>query len=330
MKKKIRFSWLVVLAVGGGLWIGSVCPAWAGGGWLHYLENIINLTTKERKTSGGDAADNSGVFNTTGERCAICDKVISGKMHLLDDEYVCRRCLERHLPACCCCGRRIRSGYVEYYDGNYCCLNCYGDTSLPRCAECNCPVEQPELPGGGYACTKHRRGAVCDTDEAYEVWSEVEEEYTRVFGPDFVLDTVPNIHMMTLSELQEKGYTNSDWIKAFSRTHVAGGHFVHDIYVLKGMSRSYLLEQLAHEGAHCWHYEYQPYVLSCQPAFKEGFCEWVAFKVLDDLDLDKQRTRQLNNANLDYSRGLRDFLRLEERVGSADGVLEYVRNNTKL
>ena len=328
MRKEIRTVGVIVLL--GCLFMCDASEVQAGGGWLTRLETIINLTRGAGRNSSSENIDHSGTFNTTGERCAVCGKVIEGKKHVLDDEYVCRRCLERHLPKCCCCGRRIRNGYVEYFDGNYCCLNCYGNTSLPRCAECSCPVSAPELQEGGYACPKHSREAICSEDEAYEVWAEVEEAYTEVFGPEFVLDTLPNIHMMTLPELQEEGYTNSDWIKAFSRTHVAGGHFVHDIYVLKGMSRYYLLEQLAHEGAHCWHYEYQPYVLSCQPAFKEGFCEWVAFKILDDLDLDKQRERQLNNASLDYSRGLRDFLRLEERIGSADGVLEYVRTNTKL
>ncbi|MDO5296610.1 MAG: hypothetical protein Q4F00_08265 [bacterium] len=328
MCKSVRYVGIALLSCI--LLAGSARPVWAGIGWLHHLENIINLTVRSRQTPGTDTADNSGTFNTTGERCAICRKVIDGKKHVLDDEYVCRRCLERHLPKCCCCGGRLRQGYIEYYDGNYCCIKCYNDTSLPRCAECNCPVDDPELPEGGYACAKHRPLAICSSDEAYEVWAEVEDAYTRVFGPEFVLDTVPRIHLMTLPELQEKGCTNSNWIKAFSRTHVEGGHFVHDIYVLKGMSHYYLLEQLAHEGAHCWHYEYQPYVLSCQPAFKEGFCEWVAFKILDDLDLDKQRERQLNNADIDYSRGLRDFLRLEEKVGSAEAVLEYVRNNTTL
>ncbi|MBQ7568764.1 hypothetical protein IJT17_08170 [bacterium] len=308
----------------------SAEPALARGSWLRQLEMIINSTMNARSAPNTESPDHSGTFNTTGERCAYCHKVISGKKHVLNDEYVCRKCLERHLPKCCCCHRRIKGSYVEYYDGNYCCVKCYGNSELPRCAECNCPVRSAELEGGGYACDRHRPEAICYEDEAYEVWKEVEKAYTEVLGPDFVLDTVPNIHMMTLEELQAKGKNDSRWIKAFSRTKVAGGHYVHDIYVLKGMSPEYLLEQLAHEGAHCWHYENQPYTLSCQPSFKEGFCEWVAFKILDDLDLDKQRERQLNNVDIDYSRGLRDFLRLEEKLGSIEAVLDYMRNNTTL
>ena len=295
---------------------------------------------EDSPTIGSDNSSNSKgsqrYSSVSSSKCAKCHKTISGKKHYLNGSYVCKSCLEKNLPKCCCCHKKITQGYVEYFDGNYACLSCY-KKNLPRCSECNCPVNSSISPcpeKGVYTCDKHRSGAILQVSAAEDVADEVLDAYDEVFDGAFELIALPTIHMETLDELQTLGKSNNEWIKAFSKSHQQGSQYSHDIYLVKGMNHDYLFEQIAHEMAHCWHYENQPVMYSCNSQFREGFAEWVAYKTLaklgDSSQCQRQRQRQLDNVVTDYSEGLQKFLALEKKLGSAAAVLDYVKENNKL
>jgi hypothetical protein len=104
------------------------------------------------------------------------------------------------------------------------------------------------------------------------------------------------------------------------------GLFVHvgrlrAIYVEYGLPRIFFSEVVAHEYAHAWQAENAPLLADAE--LREGFAEWVAYKVMESwgcrLRLERFRARQ----DL-YGAGLRRVLGWEA-AGGVDEVLERIR-----
>jgi hypothetical protein len=93
------------------------------------------------------------------------------------------------------------------------------------------------------------------------------------------------------------------------------------MYLLSGLPQILLVQVAAHEWAHAWQGENCP--LLRDPLVREGFAEWVAYKVLQALGAVKKMALMMRQNGL-YGDGLRKMLALEQRSGAV-GVLDFCR-----
>jgi hypothetical protein len=106
-------------------------------------------------------------------------------------------------------------------------------------------------------------------------------------------------------------------------SHHVLGYFVqaHDestIYAEACLPRGLLLGTLAHELAHAWQTEQGLHLKDA--LLREGFAEWVAYRVLTEGTLSALAERATRRDDI-YGRGLRHFLNIENRFGYA-GVIQ--------
>ena len=101
------------------------------------------------------------------------------------------------------------------------------------------------------------------------------------------------------------------------------------IYLLNGVPEERLVTVSAHEYAHAWHAERHPHYSQTSPEMREGFAEWVAYKVAQQARRVTQTATLEQPTSSIYYSGLRKFLDLERRVGVA-GVLDYALTATDI
>ena len=90
---------------------------------------------------------------------------------------------------------------------------------------------------------------------------------------------------------------------------------------MAGLPRLLLLQVAAHELAHAWQMESAP--LLRDPVLREGFAEWVAYRVLIALGEGEAAERMLAREDT-YGQGVRRLLEIERQVG-VRGVIEWCR-----
>ena len=93
------------------------------------------------------------------------------------------------------------------------------------------------------------------------------------------------------------------------------------IYVQSGLPRILLLQIVAHEFAHAWHGENCP--LLEETLIREGFAEWVAYKILGYYGYEQKQKQMLSREDV-YGSGLNWALELE-RNGGHNAVIEACR-----
>jgi hypothetical protein len=118
-------------------------------------------------------------------------------------------------------------------------------------------------------------------------------------------------HWCTLDEIHKlagpDGY-------GYSTAHVVGTTVTElHLYVPFGLSASKTLHSLAHERAHCWQYDHG--ILEGPPMKMEGFAEWVASKVLENLTLAGEMQDLKENQYAQYREGFEYFEKLERTQG---------------
>jgi hypothetical protein len=86
------------------------------------------------------------------------------------------------------------------------------------------------------------------------------------------------------------------------------------IYIENGLPQILVIQVLGHEAAHAWQGENCP--LLHDPLFREGFAEWVAYRVLLALGAVKKAALMLQRTDL-YGQGLQAALVLERQGGPA-------------
>lgn len=215
------------------------------------------------------------------QRCAVCDLGITDTSYLVTDQvtgqkkHVCLRCSE--LPA--------------------------------RCYLCSLPVKdvQTRLPDGRVLCVRDSREVVLEENEAKQVCAETRRQLDRMFVRFFTfpatnvsLSFVDRVHMQEL--IQTPGFDRecpspSGYVRSRPDEQDHPHHFVS---LLSGLPRARLMATCAHEMTHCWVDENLPDDRRIAQDAVEGFCELVAFKLMEQLGHSQEM--QVIRANL-YTRG---------------------------
>lgn len=232
---------------------------------------------------------------------------------------LCKTC-RRTGQFCLTCGRKARRRVTIGHSGPYC-ADCARDH--PRCDVCGLPVVNGRRPlaDGRLTCADCEATAIHDPGEAQAIFRAAEDAIGRQLGlslgvPTGLLLVGRDELLAVMRELGQEPDGAADTLGAYTRRGRRRG-----IYVLSGLPRLLLLQVAAHEWAHAWQMENAP--LLRDPLLREGFAEWVAYRLLRARDEMEAAERMLAREDV-YGDGLRRLLQLEEQLG-VTGVIEWLR-----
>jgi hypothetical protein len=246
-------------------------------------------------------------------------------------------CLEHYrlaLPHCCNCGGEIRGDYrVVGVHSAPVCLDC--SERHPACFLCAAPADVGTgggtLADGRPICGSDRKSAVFDAAAARKIFDQAASEVQQALGAVMALQVpvkdVKLVNVEDLLALCKDQYQPSTLLsgrvlglttlvlKSKGKRRWTEPATVH---LLGGVPAERMLTVSAHEYAHVWHAENHPNYSATSAEFREGFAEWVAYKVAQHA----QRRTQMSVLNFPsdglYHQGLTGFLELESRLGARE------------
>ncbi|MBN2713074.1 MAG: protein DA1, partial [Planctomycetes bacterium] len=221
---------------------------------------------------------------------------------------------------CGCCGKLIRGKYYShtFIDG-YFCESCEKDNT--KCSVCSRPISgEPTMIGGKRPlCKICMKTVLLDKDDYRKVYDDSVKMLSKLLGEEVYhevsLDVVDDI-----SKVREKAGFESDGkeLGLFKRKDNDFG-----IYILYRATRELAYETIPHEWAHAWFAE-NGHQLHLQWV-EEGFCQWVASKILAEKKY-KRGLGILENRKDLYGKGYRYISMIERQGGGIDAVLDFVKS----
>ncbi len=245
-------------------------------------------------------------------KCIECGKPT---LNMVQGEPLCLSCAE-HPNICRECGKLLGRKFIVFplSSGRFCreCVN-----SLPKCRFCSSPTNETADNGEGwYMCSECKQKAVYGIDSTQQVLSEVQQ----IIGANIHLTLKSPAALELCPDIVKEGRKMNGDEMGLMQQH--GSTSV--ILIQDGLPKELVYETLAHEWAHAWVAQHARY----KPSLKveEGFCQWVASKVLIykgfDASLNILRTRKDI-----YGSGYRKLEKMEISRG-VNGVTDYVCNTS--
>ncbi len=198
------------------------------------------------------------------------------------------------------------------------CETCY--KSDLRCSACAMPVggkNFQKLDDGRLLCEADAKTAVFAQDEAERIFEEVKRDAHRLLAewpplPDANITATLVNRDQFLREFR-KTPAIEDPTKLLGLTLSAPPRdkkYAHTIFLLNGLPRPQLMAVCAHEYAHTWVNEHWKRTRQIDKDSVEGFCELIAYKVMDLRNEEAEKKRILQS---DYTRGqIQTVLKAEE------------------
>ncbi len=214
---------------------------------------------------------------------------------------------------CLACGRPVAGQAVEINGVAPYCAECC--RARPPCDVCGAPLTDSrwELSDGRITCAVCHSTAVYTPAAAQAAYAQVTGLVTGGLGLALRVPTglalvdrrqlAGIIRAQQISEVQDADRL----LGLYARRGIRRG-----IYAQTGLPRVLLMQVAAHEYGHAWQGENCP--LLRDPLVREGFAEWVAYKVLAELRQARRLALMQTRTDI-YGQGLRWALDLESRVG---------------
>ena len=211
-------------------------------------------------------------------RCRVCGLPMASAPTGPAAELICATCAQ-YTPRCLTCGKVIVGRYFEINGAGPYCQRCHKER--PPCDVCGAPVGEKvwQLSDGRLACDRCHATAVYTPEVGQEVYAEVMALVAGTLGLRLNIPTgLALVDRNQLMEIirQQKGIGLDDpehTLGIYARRGIRRG-----IYIQTGLPRLLLLQVAAHEYGHAWQGENCPLLNDLLE--REGFAEWVAFKVL--------------------------------------------------
>jgi len=230
--------------------------------------------------------------------CAVCGKPIPGTVYLVTDKvtgeqkFVCADCVKS--PACYICGMPVGGNHVK-------------------------------LPDGRYLCARDAKTVVLKADDAERVCAQVKDELDRLFSRFTVFPD--NVDVTVMDRVDVDAMFNADG-NDFESPNLLGcirpesGRY--KMQLMTGLPLVELKATCAHEYSHAWVGENVPKERHARLGrdAEEGFCELVAYLLMDSQSEEGQKKFILQNR---YTRGQVDlFIEAEKRYGF-DQVMDWMK-----
>ncbi len=258
-------------------------------------------------------------------RCRACDL----PMVSATPNGVCVTC-NRYDRYCYACGQAIKSKYIKYDGGGHYCENCYRKRS--PCDVCGAPLTEAQwrLSDGRVTCAYCHATAIYDPSEAAGLYAEMKAILDRLLGMSLNIPTglalvdrnqlgeiILQQRESTQRESEEENHLNpQQTLGLYARRGIRRG-----IYVQTGLPRMLYLQVAAHEYAHAWQGENCPLLKDLLA--REGFAEWVAYRVLGVYGYTHGQERMRSRVDI-YGQGLAWMLDIEASQG-VEGVYHACR-----
>ena len=270
-------------------------------------------------------------------RCTACQQVVD-RGYQLDGRFYCPNCLNEALPKCYNCGAPIQGNYVAVSHRKLpVCMSCRD--SLPQCFLCSMPCDGNHgglaLADGRFTCGDHSKGGVTNQGRARQIFQQARKELGRTFSGALEIKTpIKEVLLVDINGLSQAA------LKSGHNPSLSGGKvlgiatvvLVSDgnrttmkpstVHLLNHVPEARMLTVSTHEYAHVWHAENHRDYTKTQPILREGFAEWVAYKVAQSYGRQEQMDLMLNTNGGVYYQGLLKFLQLERERG-VSGVLQF-------
>ena len=234
---------------------------------------------------------------------------------------------------CAICGRPIQGTVYIATDKvtnekKFICSDCI---RLPRCAICGLPVKDDglQLPDGRHLCARDARTAVIKADDAERVCVQVKDNLARLFSrftsfPDNVdVTVIDRIDVDSMYNPEGNDFESPNLLGCI-RPEIVNGAVRYRMRLMTGLPLAELKATCAHEYSHAWVNENVPKERKARLGHdaEEGFCELVAYMLMDSQGEERQKTFILQNH---YTRGQIDlFIEAEKRYGF-DQVMDWMK-----
>jgi len=209
------------------------------------------------------------------------------------------------------------------------------DTCLSNsdnCFMCGLPaiIDPLKLPDGRVLCSRDAKKVVLDETKAKEIAEEVRDTLERLFSRFLSLpSTNVSISMADrVSLYQESVVSTTNFecpdVLGYTRSKRTPTGMTHSISIMSAQREPVFKATCAHEYAHAWLFE----ALSAARTRAldrdavEGFCELVAWLLMDSLGEEEQKSKILRN---NYTRGQIDLFIAAERTYGFSDILDWMR-----
>lgn len=249
-----------------------------------------------------------------GTLCQVCSIPLRDS----DTSDVCATC-SQSMPRCLACGDVISGHYVQFGGQGPYCEKCASERE--RCDVCGSPLDHSHqiLSDGRHICTACHNTAIYGQDQAQQVYEQVRQIILNELALSLNVPTgLILVGRDQLSQVfSEMGYPTGDLTQTLGVYTRQGRK--RGIYVQSGLPRHLLMQVIAHEWAHAWQMENAP--LLKDPVVKEGFAEWVAYKVLNTIGAKAAKEQMMRRQDA-YGVGLQRAIAVED-VSGKRGVLNW-------
>jgi len=212
---------------------------------------------------------------------------------------------------------------------------CYDCSLLPdRCFVCGMPVKKGfvTLPDGRVICDRDAKNSVLDPEEAKRICGEVSDELDRLFSRFTAFPTnvdvavVDRVNLLALFKIPGNDSECPD-VQGYFRPHTNHNVVRYKVSLMSALPRSELKATCAHELAHAWVAENVPADRreDLRGDAEEGFCELVAYLVMDSENDEGEKKTILHN---NYTRGQIDLFIAAEKAHGLNDVLDWMKWGT--
>lgn len=178
---------------------------------------------------------------------------------------------------------------------------------------------------GRFFCRSCDGHAVADLDGYESVYRRLVLRAQRLL--DLELEEIPELVVESSESLGDRSMLDLA-PQAVCGLYARDGFGRATIHVLSHLPETRVTAVLAHELAHAWQAENCPDEQGVR--IREGFAEWVAWRLLDGLD-GCQREREVIASRTDeYGVGFRLFTELEARAGTSRAIWYATAARTEL
>lgn len=255
-----------------------------------------------------------GHCHKTAPRCRRCGLPMRADM---STGAICALCAAG-APRCRSCGSPVTGSYVEINGLGPYCRTCH--ETRQHCSVCGVPLDARAryLPDGRAICATCQQTAVLEAGQAKSLFDWTVQAIQTALslglrvGVRFVVTDHPGLRAQIQKARPDLIYEADRLLGVYVREDPH-----RTIYVENGLPSILLIQVVAHEWAHAWQMENCP--TPQEMLIVEGFAEWVAYKVLQEMGAVKKMGLMAARPDL-YGEGLRLMLAREERKG-IPGVL---------
>ena len=216
------------------------------------------------------------------------------------------------LEYCCVCGARIvRTVYIHtnpYLKGKQAvCASC--EQIKEACAICHLPVKHKfkDLKDGRFLCESDAKTAVLTIEAAEALFDGVKRDIITMLSrhgklPDrnIKLFLVDRPNMEAIRRVQRFPHPIHSTVGLTRTRTKSEDELSHEIYIMDGLRPSHFTAVAAHEYTHAWMQENVPSGRALDSDTVEGFCELVAYRLMEQRKEEVEMSLILSN---DYTRG---------------------------